>query len=502
MSAHGGTLPEQAVRVIAWSEAAFVDLYTRPGGAAGVAWPPYQVQYLASYLEQLGCKTILVEDHYIDRDYIDDLALFYARSFRVYPNHCRRLHFFRCAFDAERWRSLVVLSGRQEAEQELQDGYLGFSVQRPLIEVPVGRTVLTTVPREIDGKTFRAFLGIREYGVHLGGLSLSVSGLAFQQQDQGVSACATTALWSALQNVTSMERLGLPTPAQITLAASRYLIRERALPSEGLNISQMSEAIRAAGLSPLLVRSVSIEDDRAQILGYLSAGFAPILAIRGIDSGEGHAVCAVGTKMGEPPAPSATTIHYRDGAARVLGVYIHDDRLGPYASAQLYPFTRDGSIATALSIKWPGQDVEEEHSVLQALIVAVPSKLRLTVTRMRSLGLQIADAVGQLVPELDGRVVLNCRYYSGNTYKADASQFGLTDEGLYALACSVALPRYVGAIELAGPDGVLVDVLLDSTGTQAESAVLCCVQRGTAKGKMGDQVGAIAAAGLHCRLII
>ena len=77
--------------------------------------------------------------------------------------------------------------------------YLGFMVIKPLPGSPIGRTVLRTFERDAPRGGRREFTAIRRYTVSLAGLSLSVRGLAFQQQDQGVSACATTALWSALQ---------------------------------------------------------------------------------------------------------------------------------------------------------------------------------------------------------------------------------------------------------------------------------------------------------------
>ena len=136
--------------------------------------------------------------------------------------------------------------------QWLQDAYLGFSVIRPLPGSPLGRTVVATFgPEEGSGRR-REFGGSRKYAVHLGGFELHVDGLAFQQQDQGVSACATIALWSAIHRVAPMEGIPAMTPAQITEAASRYYLPGgRSLPSQGLTVNQMCEAIRAGGLARL-----------------------------------------------------------------------------------------------------------------------------------------------------------------------------------------------------------------------------------------------------------
>jgi hypothetical protein len=87
---------------------------------------------------------------------------------------------------------------------------------------------------------------------------------------------------------------------------------------------------------------------------------------------------------------SDPNLHFRDASTALLGIYIHDDRLGPYASADVYSYTQTADkIRTALRITWPGQDVEAEHAVLLTMVVPVPTKLRLSVTRMRELGLPL-----------------------------------------------------------------------------------------------------------------
>lgn len=460
-------------------------LFRQPKGVVEYGWPPIQIQYLGEYLGQLGCRSIVVESHYIDRDYIDDVALFYSRSLRGYPNFCQRMHFFAAELNDEGIRNMLREaardhpSGLSRIESELQRSYLGYSVIRPLPGSPIGRTVLKTFGPESKEGFQRNFSATRKYRVHLCGLALEVTGLAFQQQDRGVSACATTALWCALHKVAPMEELRLVTPAEITEAASRYFLPGgRALPSEGLTVEQLCEATRAAGLAPLHVRATSYLGDRAQLLTYLSSGFAPVLAIK-TPGGEGHAICAVGYKLGTVDPQGEADLVYRDGATALKGLYVHDDRLGPYASADLLARTQpDGKkIKTELRIRWPQQPVEFEQSLLVSLIVPVPSKLRLSAYRMRELGLGVAQWTGTVIPGVAREVVLNCRFQKGTTYKRLAYSFGLTDEGAYALVSELNLSRYVGVIELLHGDRPLFDVLLDSTETTANPAVLACVRR-------------------------
>jgi hypothetical protein len=458
----------------------FTSMFSPPPGLVEDEWPPTQLTYLGVYLSVLKCKTIVIESHYIDRDYIHDAALFYTRSLRSYPNFCQRLHFFREALDLDRWKQMVTdVVERARNEQFLQECYLGFCVIRPLPGAPVGRTVLITFDPGVAVGVTRSFAAVRDYVVHLAGFQLEVSGLAFQQQDQGVSACATTALWSALHKIAESEHLSIPTPAQITESASRYVLADgRALPSEGLNIQQLCEATRAAGLEPLVVRCITLEQVRSQLHGYLTSGLAPVLAIQPAQGADGHAVCGVGLKLGEVVSPADNSLNYRDASSAVKAVYIHDDRLGPYALAELGDLTLPSRlIVPSLRIQWPDQAIEAETSILRAIIVPVPPKLRMPLSRIRWLGMRLAEAVGDTFNEFSRKVTFSCRYIVAAVYRKLSYDFGLSVGGLYELNCATVLSRYVGVIEMTISEGPLFDVLVDTTETRANPSTLVFVRR-------------------------
>lgn len=487
MAPGSGRYPAQSISVGKF-QLTFDEVFLRPDGFVD-DWPPDQVAYIKQYLKKLGCKSIVLESHYIDRDFIFDFSAFYARSFRNYDNHCRRAHFFSCQLTAEQWKGFfgpLREDERRRITNDLQAEYLGFVVLKPLPGSPIGRTVLRTFPSISDTGSARVFGGIRQYEVNLAGYRFTVEGLAFQQQDRGVSACATTALWSSLQKVAHDERLPIPTPAHITETASRYLLTQgRSLPSEGLTIEQVCEGIRAAGLQPLVVRSVSPEEDRAALVACIKSGFPPVLAILPIQpviGGASHAICAVGVKMGITshlvPPPS------HPGHSRIAdaleSIYVHDDRLGPYASAQLFPWTKSDSdktsILTGLEIKWP-DGIQREISIVRALIIPLPDKVRMPVARILAFGSFIAQCAGMFFKEFEGRVLLNVEYRRGTEYRERAFGSGLTDAGLYKLCCGLAFPRFLGVIEISASEGPLFDVLMDTTETRANPSVLLIVKR-------------------------
>ena len=109
LSPSGHDYPSQEIQVVPFPTD-LSQIFQTPRGLVESDWPPTQVTYLSAYLTQLACKSIVVENHYVDRDYISDVALFYSRSLRAYPNFCQRLHFFREIIDEARWQELVAES--------------------------------------------------------------------------------------------------------------------------------------------------------------------------------------------------------------------------------------------------------------------------------------------------------------------------------------------------------------------------------------------------------
>ena len=61
--------PPQNVTVLPVGSADEIScLFPAPAGMVEDVWPPVQLTYLSAYLEQVGCATVLIEDHYVDRD--------------------------------------------------------------------------------------------------------------------------------------------------------------------------------------------------------------------------------------------------------------------------------------------------------------------------------------------------------------------------------------------------------------------------------------------------
>jgi len=103
--------------------------------------PFRQLEYIRRYVKALECSAILIEDQYIDRDYMQDHSAFYAASFEKYDSTCRRLHFFtgiatdKLISELEK-TALMAGEGRIAYEAACEklsaEKYLGFMVVKPL----------------------------------------------------------------------------------------------------------------------------------------------------------------------------------------------------------------------------------------------------------------------------------------------------------------------------------------------------------------------------------
>jgi hypothetical protein len=89
------------------------------------------LSYFDEYLTFIGAKSILIENPYTDRDYLEDYAAYYARCHAEYKRRCVRLHFFNSPIDQDSIDKAI--RGDGAAVVQLQSSYLGFIVlyQRP-----------------------------------------------------------------------------------------------------------------------------------------------------------------------------------------------------------------------------------------------------------------------------------------------------------------------------------------------------------------------------------
>ncbi len=295
------------------------------------------ILYFGQYFEKLCAQSIIVEEEYVDKDYLEDYSSYYVKSFKPYNRFCSRLHFFTSQFTNDEFRAILNRKSSKFDSNSLQSSYLGFIVLKPLPKTFIGRTCLKTYPYENN----RYFPFIRIYNVNLFGINLTVSSIAYQEQDSIVSACASSAIWTAFQSTGVLFQHSIPSPVEITKNALKYFpYANRHFPNKGLTAEQMAHAIRNVGLEPFLINASNYDNVKATVYAYHKAKIPLVLGMNLIDcSTKGivlgkHAVTITGYNLGS----NLKKFNGQDfllTSSKIEKIYAHDDQIGPFARMEL-----------------------------------------------------------------------------------------------------------------------------------------------------------------------
>ena len=313
-----------------------------------------QINYLFNYLKDLSAKTILLESDYIDKDYLEDHSRYYVKCFTTYGERCARLHFFSHEFDHPTFAKIFNHSlGTKNEEAEnvvkaLQDNYLGFIVIKPLPKTFIGKTCLKlydsfnqSEQRQIISRTYRA---------NLFGVDLTIDTVAFQEQDKVISACATTAVWTSLQALDKSDSRNPPSSSEITLAAINHIENSsNCFPNEGLTNKQILRALDIYGFRNHHIDLTQIDNQSFPriiriIKSYIDSGLPVILGVNVFSIAEDEQQPKQLDSIAEDEQQPEQLDYIADHAVTVLGykennqgtvIYLHDDRLGPFARAKI-----------------------------------------------------------------------------------------------------------------------------------------------------------------------
>lgn len=461
-----------------------------------------QSQYIKAYLKGINVKSILIEENYFDRDYLAEFSSFYSVSARGYKNVCKRIHFF-SSNDINREQFKSALGGKEESVKTFCNSYLGFIVIRPIPSSPFGRTVLTWYP-ESDENWKRVTQPSRSYECNIAGLILKVEGLAWQQQDSAVAACATIGLWTTLHSSAFDAGHSIPTTAEITTAAHKTAsLGARIFPSNGLTIFQLREAIKELGLAPQVLEGDKVLNQsklfsRKRFSGicasFIRSGYPILLSGFYLDEKGNklpHAICVVGFRTGETKEIKAQQIFFQDESSIIF--YIHDDNIGPNARFRL---EEDENDIAFLQFEDPSY-VDEPSEIgpikfyPDSLIIAVHDELKLSAEKFQMIGRMKVTPISILMSNIMGtksdpanalyvstRFIKNSDYFGNqlSSYLDDSSILSKTRCQLFEAVSPMSL--FIGVIRIALADtesSLLMDILIDTTDSERNDGVFAHV---------------------------
>lgn len=478
--------------------------------ALGISRDFQQLTYIYQYLLHLQVKAIIVEPRYFDRDYLSEFSAFYSLSAKGYHNYCRRAHFF--VDGVTRDIFMDAAGGSQEAIRNMQAAYKGFTVIRPIESAPFGRTVLSWYPDHYKEKNPRITKPSRHYVCNLSGIKLTVYGLAWQQQDQGVSACATIGLWTMLHSSAFNERYAIPTTVAITQAANRLPWGLRTFPSRHLFLQQVCEAIKGFGLSPYLVEGDQFPNSASMpktfskeklcntIASLVRSGFPCViggLVVRpGSTTPAGHINVCVGFRSQPTLSPSPM---YADGD--LMAMYIHDDNIGPavrftigHYDSQLMRRSTSPThpICLAPDNQPEGQNVAATNYgffIPTFILAAVENDLRTSAEALIQRAIDLRYRIATLaLPDAAKHGLPQPTLIVGTQYATVADYIGeMLHDRLRAQPKVLAVTRlqlqeevgpmslYIGVVRIADSTGALIDVLFDTTDSDINHPIFTTV---------------------------
>jgi len=474
-----------------------------------------QVNYLLCYLGDLSATTVIEEPNYFDRDYLAEFAAFYSVSSRGYKNICRRLHFF--SKEIKRSQLKGAAGGSKQLLKKLNKSYLGFIIIRPIPSAPLGRTVLTWYPEQKENKhTPRVRNPCRDYKVHLAGIELTVNGLAWQQQDTGVGACATVSLWSMLHSSAFDDHHAIPTTADITRDAhSKHSFGSRVFPSKSLNFYQVCDAIKEQQLAPLIIEGDVQSEESGNVLGfsrerfsstcasYIRSGYPVLLSGNLIDEGSpGHAICVVGFRSCVPQSTNPNSPSLAE--SWIEYIYLHDDNLGPNVRFKINTLVikedADDYEITKLSADAPEPankqrniscpTVDYPEFIPTQIIVAAHNDIRTDPDTLHKAGLRNATDISFILNFLADKnsqpkygLTVSTRFTKLAAYLGEELQRRLSDEPKILSAVRLALCEnvdpmslHIGVVRISLDDSTpLVDIIYDTTDSDRNHPIFCYV---------------------------
>ena len=366
-----------------------------------------QIEVFSKYFYTIGVTHFVVENEYIDGDYLKDYKNLYSTFFREESRVTKRIHLFK--IPEELWESVKgkeifdfveidQFNNLTNSVKDLNDYYCGFSVMRPLGKKSISKTCIRTYGDDLSKD--RKYMALGNFYANLYGVPLHIKTMPFQEQDGNVSVCATIALWSALQTTSQKFNHYLPAPSEVTNLALSESSYAKKFPNEGLTINQICVAISKVGLVPIVIDQIrSHRYLKSLIFAYLHANIPLIIGISLYDMGEDghilkntisyHAITVNGYSFKQDPnteKPYQEALLNLSGgkdvrlySSKMTRFYAHDDQLCPFAKMKFIDKIVGGSFMP-ISTSWHSKSGKGLNKVakIEAVVVPVEENIRIT----------------------------------------------------------------------------------------------------------------------------
>lgn len=238
---------------------------------------------ITSFIKELRPElTIVVETEYVDRVYRDCYYNLYSKKNHDYSRDCIRVSIL-----DEEINTADLYSA--ESIRKIKDGYLGFFVIRPLAVGSIGRNCIN--PKALLSVNQDIVVCKTTIKTSCLGVKVQVDGFPHSSQDSEYMSCAETTTWELLEyfgNKYNNSQIVLPSSVLGNIERDSMV---RQIPTEGLNLYQMSYALKEQGFE---CKIYSNRDPAFHELlnCYIESGIPLAVALKLKTSG--HAVACIG----------------------------------------------------------------------------------------------------------------------------------------------------------------------------------------------------------------
>lgn len=436
--------------------------------------PYYDMPFLNALfvLEQNGCTDVIIEKHYIDKDYLDEFSFFYSTTFKTYDRFCTRLHFFKgnlikslgISGTSIKIKDITIIN-----RDALQNTYLGFMVIRPIEKNKFGRTIIQPYIKN-DNEEF--VLSQTSCKVNLHGVNITAKGMPFMQQDTQAGVCASASQWMLARYAHerfSFKRYTLP---NITAFANRFLNVSRPFPAtKGLNICQIVSSLIQMDFAPIVYDKESgFSEAKLEeiVYHYLESELPVILVIN-----KSHVCLAIGHDLRSQIKPRKTSERIKKSSDYIHHLIVHDDQLGPYLRMPIENsnvknanfFDTEDPTLFRTSYTTPYSFSKNVSSVIVPSFkkiyiegVIVEKHVQNILTGKNPLFVLLLQFIKDqtfLPSLLENQIIMRTFFIKSNNYKEKVVKTGTVSLQIRQLYLNMKMPRFIWITEISTPNYIL-----------------------------------------------
>lgn len=364
------------------------------------------IRFINELKNRIGCNCnrILIEYPYYDSDYLSTYYSFYAKKHREYPKKCYRLHFLK------------------------DDIYFGYITLRPTVcNTKVGKSYIS--PQLLLSK--KAYLILADFKFHLLGLKSFIKAFPWMYQETDISVCAHVATWSVVRyfgnkykNYTDIRM------SNIIESTPDYINRK--IPSNGLNLVQITDILREYGFYPLLIQKNPTNKNEFydELISYIESGIPLIAAM----TGKGHAISISGHGQIDYAKITSACDDMILSSRLINSIFVNDDNYFPYV--EIFKNDLNGLV---------NYSMEDIDYVIAPLYDRMQLGYRSVVRR-------ITDLIKYTDYDFKGKKVVRIYMTSSNSLKKNTLTSNNMNEDLKTIIINLCMPKFIWCVDISTED--------------------------------------------------